>query len=129
MSWEIKTLSEFLDKDESLAVSQEGDCLFLTNEHGIDAYVSLGGDQIIVESLLFAKSQVSNTAALNDAVLRTHKFFPLTTVGVVNVENAEYYAAFGALSINSSEDSIRLEIDFLFQNVEVMLDAYEEFIT
>jgi len=128
MNWEIKTLSELLDKDENLAVSQEGDCLFLANEHGIDAYVSLGGDQIIVESLLFAKSQVSNTAALNDAVLRTHKLFPLTTVGIVNVEDTEYYAAFGALSVNSSEDDIRLEIDFLFQNVEDMLDAYEEFI-
>lgn len=128
MSWEIKTLAALLDKDENLAVSQEGDCLFLTNEHGIDAYVSLGGEQIIVESLLFSTSQVSNTATLNEAVLRTHKLFPLTTVGIVNVEGTEYYAAFGALSVNSSEDDIHLEIDFLFQNIEGMLDAYEEFI-
>ncbi|VAW98858.1 hypothetical protein MNBD_GAMMA20-547 [hydrothermal vent metagenome] len=128
MSWEIKTLAVLLDKDENLAVSQEGDCLFLTSEHGIDAYVSLGGEQIIVESLLFAMSQVSNTAALNEAVLRSHKLFPLTTVGIVSVDGTEYYAAFGALSVNSSEDDIRLEIDFLFQNIEDMLDTYEEFI-
>ncbi len=128
MSWEIKTLSALLDKDENLAVSQEGDCLFITSEHGIDAYISLGGEQIIVESLLFSTAQVSNTANLNDAVLRTHKLFPLTTVGIVSVEGAEYYAAFGALSVNSSEDDIRLEIDFLFQNIEGMLDAYEEFL-
>ncbi|HEB56210.1 MAG TPA: DUF2170 family protein [Gammaproteobacteria bacterium] len=128
MSWEIKTLSTLLDKDENLAVSQEGDCLFITSEHGIDAYVSVSGEQIIVESLLFSTAQVSNTANLNDAVLRTHKLFPLTTVGIVSVEGAEYYAAFGALSVNSSEDDIRLEIDFLFQNIEGMLDAYEEFL-
>ncbi len=128
MSWEINTLSELLNKVEDLAVSQEGDCLFLTNEHGIDAYISLGGEQMIVESLLFATSQVSNTAALNDAVMRTHKIFPLTTVGIVNVDGVEYYAAFGALSISSSEENVLLEIDFLFQNVEDMLDAYEEFI-
>ncbi len=128
MSWEIETLSTLLDKDENLAVSLEGDCLFITSEHGIDAYLSLGGEQIIVESLLFSAAQVSNTAALNDAVLRTHKLFPLTTVGIVSVEGTEYYAAFGALSVNASEDDIRLEIDFLFQNIEGMLDAYEEFL-
>ena len=54
--------------------------------------------------------------------------FPLTTIGITVVENQEYYVSFGALSSQSKEESIIIEIETLFNNVAGFLDAYESYL-
>lgn len=128
MTWDLSQLESVLSKHQGWTVHFENDCLCVTNEDGLDAYVAVSGAQIVVESLLFAASQVADTAALNAEILRTHQLFPLTTIGITTVEGEEYYVSFGALSSQSKEESIIIEVETLFDNVSGFLDAYEEYL-
>ncbi|MCG8464531.1 MAG: YjfI family protein [Xanthomonadales bacterium] len=128
MTWDLAQIEGLLSKHEGWVVHHENDCLCVTNEDGLDAYVAVSGAQILVESILFAKMQVGDTAALNDEILKTHQVFPLTTIGITVVEGTEYYMCFGALSSQSKEESIVIEVETLFDNVAGFLDAYSDFL-
>lgn len=128
MTWDLDQLQGLLSKQPGLVITRENDCLLIANEDGLDAWIAISGEQILVESLLFAQSEVSDVNALNAAILRTHMVFPLTTVGVSNLNGEDYYTAFGSLSAQSKESSILIEVETLFQNVEAFLDAYQEYL-
>jgi uncharacterized protein YjfI (DUF2170 family) len=102
--------------------------LLIANEDGIDAWLAISGEQILVESLLFSLDEVRDSSALNEEILRTHMIFPLTTIGISSVAGNQYYTAFGSLSGQSKEESVLIEISTLFQNVEAFLDAYQDFL-
>jgi len=127
--WTIETTYDLLSKQPELVVTKEDDCIFITNEDGLDAYLSISGNQMIVESLLCLTQQVKDNAGFNELVLKTQQqLFPLTSVAITSVGDEDYYAAFGALSSQSKDESVLIEIELLFQNVEGMLECYEEFI-
>ena len=90
--------------------------------------MTVSGDQMIVETLLFSTDTIKDPHALNDEILRTHQIFPLSTIGINRINGNDYYVAFGALSSGSKEESVLVEVDYLFRNVEGMLDTYEEHI-
>ncbi len=126
MSWNLNTLETLLSQNKDIAITREDGCICITNDDGIDAYLAVSGEQIIVESLLFAKTQIKDVALLNDDILKTHQLFPLTTIAITQVSGEDYYMAFGALSSQSKEESILLEIQMLFQNIEGFLEAYQD---
>lgn len=128
MNWDLDQLATLVDQQTDYVVTREDDCLLIANADGLDAWMAISGEQILVESLLFAEAEVADVAALNAAVLRTHMIFPLTTVGVSNINGEDYYTAFGSLSAQSKESSVLIEIETLFQNVEAFLDAYQEYL-
>ncbi len=128
MNWDLSAIEASLSKQNKWVVHSENNCLFITNEDGLDAYVAVSGEQIVVESILFASSSVTDSAALNEHILKTHQVFPLTTIGITNVEDDDYYMAFGALSSQSKEESIIIEVETLFDNVAAFLDAYEDYL-
>lgn len=129
MTWNLSQLEELFAKQDEWAVSAEGDVLCITSEDGLDAYMAVSGAQIVVQSVLFEKGLVKDTAGLNDEILKTHSVFPLTSVGLTVIGGDEYYVAFGALSASSKEESIVIEVETLFDNVEGFLDAYESFLS
>jgi uncharacterized protein YjfI (DUF2170 family) len=124
MTWSLTQLQELISKHDDIAVTHEDGTLIITNEDGIEAYLTVSGEQILVETLLFPSSQVKDVSSLNAELLRTHMVFPLTSAGISTISDEDYYTAFGALSAQSKEESILIEIDTLFQNVNDMLDAY-----
>jgi hypothetical protein len=128
MSWNLTQLQNLAAKHEGWVVGEENGCLCITNEDGLDAYLAVSGEQIIVESILFSKNQVTDVAALNEEILRTHQIFPLTTIATTLIDDEEYYLAFGALSSQSKETSVDIEITALFDNVSGFLDAYEDYL-
>ncbi len=128
MTWNLERLSELFAKNDNWVVNPEPGCICLTNEDGLDAFVAVSGKQIIIQSILFSKSQVNNTAALNEEILQTHQLFPLTSVGISEIDQETYYTAFGAISSSTDEASLLVEVDTLFSNVSGFLDAYEQFI-
>lgn len=125
MAWDITQIQALLKDNEDYVVTLEQDCLLIANTDGLDAWLAISGEQIIVESVLFAASQVKDRSALDREILSTHMLFPLTTVGISVIDNEEYYIAFGALSSQSKQESIEIEVATLFQNVAGFLDAYE----
>lgn len=53
------------------------------HEYGdLPLFIAVFGEQIIVEALLWPSTEVSDVAAFNEEVLRTHKLFPLSSIGL-----------------------------------------------
>jgi uncharacterized protein YjfI (DUF2170 family) len=125
MTWDLMQLETLIADNKDLVVTREENCLLIANSDGIDAWLAISGEQILIESLLFSSKEVKDKAELNEEILKTHAIFPLTTVGITQVAGEEYYSAFGALSAQSKADSVVIEIETLFQNVEAFLDAYQ----
>jgi len=93
-------------------------------------FLTVSGDQIIAESLLWSASDVNNTAEFNEMILKTHKYFPLSTVCIDKaIDGNDYYFMFGALSASSIIQNIVLEIEALADNVIQATEAYSDFIT
>ena len=128
MKWELAQLEELIKSNTELVVTRETDCLMMTNSDGLEAWLAIHGEQILVESILFAQSEAKDAAQLNETILRTHMMFPLTTVGLTELSGESYYTAFGSLSSQSKETSILIEIETLFVNVESFLDAWQDFL-
>ena len=125
MTWDLEKLESLLQEHDDFVITREEGCLLIANQDGIDAWLALSGEQILVESLLFPASDVKDKPALDHEILSTHMVFPLTTVGISTIGGDEYYTAFGALSAQSMPESIVIEVETLFQNVASFLDAYE----
>lgn len=105
--------------------------LIVMYEYGdLPLFMTVEGDQIIVEAVLWPQSAVVDEAQFHDAVLRTHKYFPLSTISLDSVAGADdCYMMFGALSANSSIDDVLLEIDVLSSNVIQATQAYGEYLS
>lgn len=103
----------------------------IMHEYGdLPLFLTVSGDQIVVEAVLWGESDVSDVPAFNDAVLRTHKYFPLSTISLETVTQGEdYYMMFGALSSTSILPNIIFEIEVLASNVLQATEAYSEFIS
>ena len=129
MSWSNTSLQELAQAQEAWVVEAEGDCLTISNDEGIDAFVYVGHQQIIVETALFPASEVTDTAALNALILRSHHLLPLTAICINKIGDQDYYMAFGALSVDSKDSVVIEEIDTLFANTGEFLDAYNQYLT
>jgi uncharacterized protein len=88
-------------------------------------FMAVVGQQIMAEALLWPVSQVRDVARFNDEVLRTHRLFPLSTLGIEELDGEAVYIMFGALSSNSSLADILFEIETLADNVIRATEAYE----
>lgn len=95
----------------------------------LSIYFTVAGAQIVVETLMWPISQVNDHAKFNEEVLRTHKFFPLSTICLDRMaDGQEYYCMFGALSARSILSNIVLEIETLADNTIKAADAYQNFL-
>lgn len=92
-------------------------------------FVTVFGEQIICEAVLWPASDVTDTGAFNDTVLRTHKYFPLSTISLDRLGDGQtYYQMFGALSATSRIENVLYEIDTLARNVIQATEAYGEYL-
>ena len=96
----------------------------------LPVFLTVSGEQIIVESVLWPLSAVNNIVEFNDAVLRTHKYFPLSTISLNNMgaEGQDYYYMFGALSSTSIVSNVVFEIETLASNVIQATSAYNSYL-
>jgi uncharacterized protein len=99
-------------------------------EYGdLPLFVAVYGEQIIVEALLWPASDVCDVQAFNEEVLRSHKLFPLSSIGLETLpDGQDCYTMFGALSAASTLSDVVLEIELLADNVIKATEAYEGFL-
>ncbi|MEL7538173.1 MAG: YjfI family protein [Pseudomonadota bacterium] len=90
----------------------------------LPVFVSVAGDQIIAESVLWPVSLVRDSIEFNETILRTHKYFPLSTICLGQRMDQDYYLMFGSLSSESSLADIVHEIEVLASNVIHATEAY-----
>ena len=97
------------------------------HEYGdLPLFIAVFGEQIIVEALLWPVSDVRDLAEFNEEVLRTHKLFPLSSIGLERLaDGTDCYTMFGALSSGSALSDVVFEIELLADNVIKATEAYE----
>jgi uncharacterized protein len=88
--------------------------------------MSVSGSQIIVDTLLWPVEDAADTASFNMLVLKTHKFFPLSTFGIrAGADGRDYYEMFGSLSAGSILESVIFEFETLADNAIQAAAAYQ----
>lgn len=139
-AWTTLTLHEAL-KAESLFNDGEASIKLIDgvepslhlemHEYGeLPIFITVFGEQIIVDAVLWPLSDVKDPAAFNDTVLRTHKYLPLSTISLDTLRDGEaYYQMFGALSATSRLSNVLHEIETLARNVIQATEAYGEFLS
>lgn len=96
----------------------------------LPVFLTVSGQQIIAEAVLWSINEVNDRNAFNEAVLRTHKYFPLSTISLDQIAGkTDYYYMFGALSSTSSIENIIAEVETLGSNVIQATEAYAEYIS
>jgi uncharacterized protein YjfI (DUF2170 family) len=137
--WTTKTLCNSLKDSELFSSGQaslelidgvEPTVHITMHEFGdLPVFLTVSGEQILVESVLWSLEEVNDVAKFNDAVLRTHKYFPLSTISLeASLSGRDYYYMFGALSSASILRNVVLEIEVLANNVIQATQAYAEFL-
>ena len=101
--------------------------LYLTmHDYGdLPLFMAVVGRQIVVEAMMWPVSQVRAAARFNEELLRTHRLFPLSTLGIETIDGEAVYIMFGALSASSSLPDVLFEIETLADNVIRASEAYE----
>lgn len=101
--------------------------LIVLHEYGdLPQFLTVAGDQIIVESVLWPVTDVKDPGEFNETVLRTHKYFPLSTICLGQRTDELYYLMFGSLSSSSELTDIVFEIEVLASNVIYATEAYAD---
>lgn len=137
--WTAQSLSEALAATELFQSGQAGiellqgadASLHVTmREYGdLPLFIAVFGEQIVVEALLWPAADVRDQAAFNEEVLRTHKLFPLSSIGLEKAADGnDSYIMFGALSSSSTLSDVVFEIELLADNVIKATEAYEGFL-
>ncbi|KEI69624.1 YjfI family protein [Endozoicomonas elysicola] len=138
--WTMQSLYEALSRD---SLSSSGSAVLnlvdgtepcleisMTEFGDLPIYLTVSGEQIIADAVLWPLSMVKNPVTLNDEVLRTHKLFPLSTISLDRFPDGnEYYTIFGALSSSSSLQNIVQEIETLAANAIKATEAYGSHLT
>ncbi len=126
MSTKREHILSLMNEQINFTAEMEGDCISISNDEGLDAFLVVGEQQIVVETILFPINAVKDCAALDHEILRTHRLVPLSTIAVSAISDQEYYVAFGALSNDSKDEVIVEEVEALFANVPEFLELYSE---
>lgn len=92
----------------------------------IPIFITVTDTQIICISYLFTKQEIHSqkVAELNQYLLELNVPMPLSAFALVD----DYYTIFGALAVESSNESIKLELITLAANSIDTLQALEEYI-
>jgi len=92
-------------------------------------FLTVAGEQIIAEAVLWSTAEIADVTAFNEAVLKTHKYFPLSTISLDTMtDGTDYYHMVGALSSTSLLHNIVFEVEVLASNVLQATSAYSEFL-
>lgn len=95
----------------------------------LPVFITAGGEQILVEAVLFSVEDVNDKDKFNEYVLRTHKYLPLSTISIdYDDTHGDYYHMFGALSSMSSINEVVTEINTLADNVIQATEAFATFL-
>ena len=135
-NWTTETLCQALAQSEpagegaievELVEGTDPGILVTMTEFGdLPLLMSVSGSQILVDTLLWPVDEVSDTAAFNDLILKTHKLLPLSTFGIrPGPDGREYYEMFGSLSAGSILESVVFEIETLADNAMQAAAAYQ----
>lgn len=114
-------------KHNQVSVKIEPYCMRLTfHDYGdLPVVLVLGGHQILVEALLVERNEFANPAQVDYHLLCTHKYLPLSTIAIEQINGVDWYVLFGALSTHSKTEVLVEELIALVNNTFDVIDAIE----
>lgn len=92
------------------------------------AVMAVHGEQILVSLLICPTADIQDTAAMNEKLLKAHKYLPLSTIGITSINGKDFYELFGALSSRSLLASVATEINALGENYEEVVSGFVEIV-
>jgi uncharacterized protein YjfI (DUF2170 family) len=132
MSWTVRHLHEQWQaqnfyQTQNISVQAHADSLILTfHEYGdLPVVLVVGDKQILVEATLVERNEFETPSEIDYRLLTTHKYLPLSTIAIDNIQGQDWYVLFGALSKHSKIDVIAEELDELVSNTFSVIDALE----
>ncbi len=133
-TWNLSSLMELLASDPEplgdvdVAVPEGSDVIRVTlKEKGdLDVFVAVSGQEILASVALAHADSVPRREAFERMVLSTHKLVPLSTFGLIRVNDEEWYELFGALSARSSAEAVVEEVAVLAANAVDAANMIEE---
>lgn len=137
-AWSVRSLYAALSETRPIQTGRVGLELLggaepslhlVMRDHGdLPLFIAVGGEQVIVEALMWPVDDVVDPAAFNVHVLRTHKVLPLSTLGIEVISGVPCYIMFGSLDTHSTLANILFEIETLAENVLSAAEAYAPFL-
>ncbi len=124
---ELSTTGMVRSGKASIELINDADPAMMITMHefgDLPIFMTVSGDQIIAESILWPATEVADKAAFNETILRTQNYYPLSTICLGMRAHEDYYLMEGSLSSVSNIDTIILEIETLANNVIRVTEAY-----
>ncbi len=130
MSWSLDSIFDAISKENNYWITRfENALLIQLKDYGdLELTLTLTQKQILVETNISPVNVISRPAEFNLFLLRLQKILPLSTVGISQIQQQEFYIAFGSLAVNSSLDNVILEIETLAENALELAELIEEFV-
>ena len=123
-AWTIERLAEAIaaSAGEEIGLDRVGGgsepvLIATMREHGdLPIFLSIGGEQIVVSTLLWPVAEQANEAEFNRFILKAQKAVPLSNFAITEVDGQEYYELIGELPASSSLEMVLLELRVLAGN-------------
>lgn len=91
--------------------------LVVMHEFGdLPIYVSGGGLQLVVSTLLWPCDEQNDRAAFNEFLLKAQKIVPLSNFGITTVDGRDYYELMGEISSKTTLQTLVIELRTLADN-------------
>lgn len=91
--------------------------LVVMHEFGdLPIYVSGGGLQLVVSTLLWPCDEQNDRAAFNEFLLKAQKIVPLSNFGITTVDGRDYYELMGEISSKTTLQTLIIELRTLADN-------------
>ncbi|ADG11597.1 DUF2170 domain-containing protein [Caulobacter segnis] len=91
--------------------------LVVMHEFGdLPIYVSGGGLQLVVSTLLWPCDEQNDRAAFNEFLLKAQKIVPLSNFGITTIEGRDYYELMGEISSKTTLQTLLIELRTLADN-------------
>lgn len=98
MAWTPRTLADALNNIAELDIdieNNESSLIIKMNDYGdLPLAVLFTSQQIVIETYICPVNTIRDTAEFNLFLLRNQKVLPLSSVGITQVKQEEYYVAF-----------------------------------
>ncbi|MCB1644081.1 MAG: DUF2170 family protein [Pseudomonadales bacterium] len=132
MRWTLEGINTGLDhigfyQANRVDVSMREDAMILVfSDYGdLPVALAIGESQIMVEASLVERHEFTDPSEIDYRLLSTHKYLPLSTIAIQNINGVDWYVLFGALSAYSRIEVIAEELLALVSNTFSVIDTLE----
>lgn len=136
-AWTLETLFEALKNSQAVTNGQFDispdplePCLRIriADLGNTEAFIAVGGQQIVVSTLLVDADKLERHDELNTMLLFSNKVFPLSSFSLTTIDGHTYYELIGELSVYSPIGHVVEELDTLQDNIEEAIELISTYL-